>query len=149
MSESQKTKVLFVCIGNACRSPMAEALARHLAADVIEASSAGIAPLGFISPQSIEVLNEKGISMDGQGSKQLTDEMQGAADLIINMTRLARGANFRRRGVEDWPVKDPFGEVLEAYREVRDEIERRVIVLAERLRQEQAERGTATGRPTD
>ena len=42
----RRKRVLFICVGNSCRSPMAEALARHLAADVIEPQSAGISPLG-------------------------------------------------------------------------------------------------------
>ena len=45
-------RVLFICIGNACRSPMAEAIARRDAADVIEAASAGVAPLGFVAQQT-------------------------------------------------------------------------------------------------
>lgn len=49
-------RVLFVCTGNACRSPMAEALARHFVPDVIAASSAGLAPLGYISSPTVAVL---------------------------------------------------------------------------------------------
>src|SRR5947209_8391670 len=82
----KKTKVLFVCIGNSCRSPMAEALARHLAADVIEASSAGTAALGMIAKLTSVALAERGVRIDGQYSKQLQAQDCAAANLIINMT---------------------------------------------------------------
>ena len=56
------TKVLFVCLGNACRSPMAEAIALRDAPDVIEASSAGLTPLGRIEPMTKETLAKNGFS---------------------------------------------------------------------------------------
>src|SRR5207245_672292 len=82
----KKTEVLFVCIGNSCRSPMAEALARHLAADVIEASSAGTAALGMIAKLTSVALAERGVRIDGQYSKQLQAKDGSAADLLINTT---------------------------------------------------------------
>ena len=54
-----RTKVLFLCIGNACRSQMAEAIARHSASDVIEATSAGLVPFGEIPSTTLEVLREQ------------------------------------------------------------------------------------------
>src|SRR5262249_38096767 len=64
-------RVLFVCIGNACRSPMAEAIARHVAPDVIEASSAGLEPLGYISQHTKTVLTETGVPSNEQRSKSV------------------------------------------------------------------------------
>ena len=58
--------LLFVCVGNSCRSQMAEALARHLGQDRVRAWSAGSNPLGEIVPLTFDVLKEKGISLDGQ-----------------------------------------------------------------------------------
>src|SRR3981081_1327803 len=81
-----RTKVLFLCIGNACRSQMAEAIARHLAADVIEASSAGLVPFGDIPTMTLTVLAERGFAPEGQSSKPLPPEDLSAADLVINMT---------------------------------------------------------------
>ncbi|MGC1580579.1 MAG: hypothetical protein WA766_03800, partial [Candidatus Acidiferrales bacterium] len=57
-AQSKPTRVLFVCIGNSCRSPMAEALARHSASDVIEAASAGISPLGRVADLTRKILVE-------------------------------------------------------------------------------------------
>ena len=130
------TKVLFLCIGNACRSQMAEAIARHLAADVIEGSSAGLAPFGDIPATTIAVLAERGFSAEGQSSKPLRPEDLSAADLVINMTGRGGESIFSATipAVEDWDVGDPYGLDLAVYRGIRDQIETRVEGLAQRLR---------------
>jgi arsenate reductase (thioredoxin) len=126
------TRVLFVCVGNSCRSPMAEALARHLAPDAIAASSAGVTPLGYVCRSTRAVLAEIGISIAGQESKPLREKDVAGADLLINMTG---GSVFHgSTPVECWQVADPFGHDLAVYRSTRDEIERRVTDLAKRLR---------------
>jgi arsenate reductase (thioredoxin) len=141
MESSLATRVLFVCLGNSCRSPMAEALARHLAPDVIAASSAGVTPLGYVSPSTRTVLEEIGISIAGQESKPLNEKDVAGADLLINMTG---GPVFHgSTPVENWQVQDPFGRDLAAYRSTRDEIERRVMELAKRLRASAATRRTS------
>lgn len=135
---ASRTKVLFLCYGNACRSQMAEAIARHTAADVIEASSAGLVPFGQIPRTTTEVLGERGISADGQSSKGLRPEDLTAADLVINMTGRSGGSIFKG-GLprsEDWDVGDPFGSDLAVYREICDQIETRVEALARRLREQ-------------
>jgi hypothetical protein len=81
-----KTKVLFLCIGNACRNQMAEAIARHIASDVIEASSAGLSPLGYIAGPTVAVLMENGVSCEGQTSKSVRAANPESADLLINMS---------------------------------------------------------------
>lgn len=131
-----RTKVLFVCVGNACRSQMAEAIARHTATDVIEASSAGLVPFGEIPNTTLAVLRERGISADGQSSKPLRPEEMFAADLLINMTGRPGSAIFRQPlgKIEDWDVGDPYGFDLSVYRAICDEIESRVEDLARRLR---------------
>jgi arsenate reductase (thioredoxin) len=114
---------------------MAEALARHLAADVIVASSAGLVPLGFLAPTTREVLAEIGVSCDGQTSKPLREQDIAVADLLINLSgRPLENLFDAPTLVEDWEVADPFGRDLEFYRRTRDQIERRVAKLAERLR---------------
>jgi len=131
-----RTKVLFLCIGNACRSQMAEAIAKHLAADVIEASSAGLVPFGDIPETTLAVLAERGFSTEGQRSKPLRPEDLSAADLVINMTG-RRGASIFSQPtppVEDWNVGDPYGCNRVVYRGIRDQIEACVGNLAQRLR---------------
>ena len=132
-----RTKVLFLCIGNACRSQMAEAIARHMAADVIEPSSAGLVPFGEIPHTTLDVLRERGISAAGQSSKPLRSEDLSAADLVINMTGRPGAKIFTEpvRHLEDWDVGDPYGFNLAVYRDIRDQIEARVEDLARRLRE--------------
>jgi protein-tyrosine-phosphatase len=134
---SPRTKVLFLCIGNACRSQMAEAIARHKAADVIEPTSAGLVPFGMIPATTLDVLHERGISADGQNSKPLRPEELAAADLVVNMTGRSGSAIFSEpvSQVEDWDVGDPYGSDLSVYRGICDSIEARVEDLARRLRE--------------
>jgi arsenate reductase len=131
-----RTKVLFLCIGNACRSQMAEAIARHSASDVIEPSSAGLVPFGEIPSTTLIVLRERGFSADGQTSKPLRSEDMAAVDIVINMTGRSGTAIFKEpvTQVEDWDVGDPYGSDLAVYREIRDQIEARIEDLARRLR---------------
>ena len=131
-----RTKVLFLCIGNACRSQMAEAIAKYLAADVIEATSAGLVPFGEIPATTLAVLSERGFSAEGQTSKPLRPENLSAVDLVINMTGRSGASIFTERTppFEDWEVGDPYGSNLSVYRVIRDQIEARVEELAQRLR---------------
>jgi len=137
-SSAPRVKVLFVCIGNSCRSQMAEALARHHAADVMEASSAGVSPLGRIVDPTHKVLHERGIRADGQFSKGVREAAPGAADIIVNMTGMPGRSLFRGANVLDWEISDPYGEDLLIYREVCDEIAERVQALAQTLRAKRA-----------
>ncbi len=131
-----RTKVLFLCIGNACRSQMAEAIAKHAAADVVEASSAGLVPFGEIPATTLAVLAERGLSAEGQHSKPLRPEDMSAVDLVINMTGRNGASIFSEPTppIEDWDVGDPYGSSLAVYRAICDQIEARVEDLARRLR---------------
>jgi len=124
-----------VCLGNACRSPMAEAIARRDAADVIEALSAGLAALGFVAGPTLEVLRERGYAVEELQSKRLQPQMFEEADLVINMSGRPREAVFTGYGkVQDWDVEDPYGADLEVYRRICEDIEGRVKELAEKMR---------------
>ena len=131
---TQLYKVLFVCIGNCVRSQMAEAIARHSVADVIIPESAGLHPLGFIDKTAIAVLAERGVSVAGQFSKGLRDHRLSQPDLVINMSGAPSTTFFHGHRYEDWPIEDPFGESMELHRRICDDIERRVLDLAKRLR---------------
>lgn len=132
----QRTRVLFVCVGNACRSPMAEAIARYDAADVMEASSAGLFPLGYIAELTKQTLMKNGYSSSGLTSDRLTREAMEEAGLIINMTGTPSDHVFGdRENVEDWLVEDPYGEDPETYQRVFEGIQRRVNQLALTLRE--------------
>jgi protein-tyrosine-phosphatase len=131
---SEPKKVLFVCMGNCVRSQMAEAIARHVAADIIVAESAGVSPLGFVDKTSCAVLTERKISFEGQYSKGLHSHKLGKPHLVVNMSGVPSRQLFHGHEVEDWAIRDPFGEDMSAHREVCDDIQRRIEDLAARLR---------------
>ena len=130
---------------------MAEAIARRNAADVIEASSAGLAPLGFVAEMTKRALAVNGYSPEGLASKPILPESWDAADVVINMSGRSRQQVFRHYGkVEDWEVQDPYGAALPVYQRICGEIESRVDALAKRLRKGSQAMGTeATGRKED
>ena len=145
ISRSKRTRVLFVCVGNACRSPMAEAIAQYDAADVIEPSSAGLYPLGCIAELTKQTLTKNGYSANGLSSDAITREAMDAADLLINMTGRPGEHIFRGyENVEDWLVEDPYGEDPETYQRVFEGIQRRVNQLALSLREKRQNHKSAT-----
>jgi len=126
-------RVLFVCLGNSCRSQMAEAFARRHCSDVMEAASAGLMPASTIAPPVHEVMSEKGIELDGQFPKPLEWVKPAEFDLIVNMS----GFPLTEAGatpVVEWSIEDPIGGNLKKFRRVRDQIEEQVLKLAERFR---------------
>ena len=114
---------------------MAEAIARYDAGDVIEPSSAGLIPLGYVADLTKQTLLKNGYRADGLTSDPLTPEAVEAADIIINMTGRPREDIFDApEKVEDWIVQDPFGAGPETYQRVFEGIQRRVQQLASDLR---------------
>jgi arsenate reductase len=128
-------KILFVCFGNSCRSQMAEAWARHLAPEKVRAFSAGSWPLGTIAAGTYEVMQEKGLALEGQTSKGLRDVPLATMDVVVTMGREVDcpvPEDFKGR-IIDWDIPDPYNRDLEFYRSVRDLIELQVRVLLDDL----------------
>lgn len=129
----KKPVVAFVCVHNSCRSQMAEALGRHLAADVFTSCSAGTETVPRINPDAVRLMKEiYGIDMKDQYSKTL-DKLP-PVDVLITM-----GCNVRcparpcqRR--EDWGLEDPTGKSDEEFRKVIAVIEEKVLALRESLK---------------
>jgi protein-tyrosine-phosphatase len=122
---------------------MAQAIARYDAADVIDASSAGVAPLGFIPDLTKRTLTMNGYSADGLTSNKATLEGCNAADIIINMTGAPWAETFsNREKVEDWIVQDPYSTDPETYQRVLEGIQRRIVQLAKGLRDKRENRTT-------
>jgi protein-tyrosine-phosphatase len=114
---------------------MAEAVARHHAAELIEASSAGLYPLGRLAQLTEQTLLANGYSVDGLSSKPLSRDALDNADFIINLSGEPRNLVFENPAkVEDWKVEDPYGEDPATYQRILEEIESRVLLLASRLR---------------
>ena len=121
-------KVLFVCYGNSCRSPMAEALANQLGNGKFQAFSAGTHPLGTISFDTRAVLGEKGITLQGYWSKGLEDVPVSDMDVVVEMgygVKCKLPAEFKGRLIK-WQIPDPFLLGREYFRDVRDLIESEV-----------------------
>lgn len=131
MSKSDLKKVLFVCVGNSCRSQIAEGYARVWGKKVMRASSAGTAALGQVSPDVIKVMNEEGIDISKQNSRQITREMVEKADLIVALGDSPENPypDLAERKVTHWPTPDPFGQSIAQTRKVRDMIKTRVMDL--------------------
>ena len=107
----------FVCLPWECvPSPMAEAIALRLAADVMDASSAGLTPLGRVELLTTETLGRNGYRTDGLESKAIAPEATERADLIINMSGWPEEIAFADPDkVENWQVEDPYGADAELY----------------------------------
>jgi arsenate reductase (thioredoxin) len=138
MGNNGKIRVLFACIGNACRSPMAEAIARKDAGDVIEAVSAGLYPIGMIPEMTRTTLEKNGYSSEGLRSKGMREIAPDDVDLVINLSGYARAQALEAyKEVENWEVSDPYGADDATYQRILKEIRKRVRNLAQRLREKQ------------
>ena len=127
--------VLFVCVGNAGRSQMAEAFFNRLANGRARAISAGTKPAGAVDAQTIEVMREVGIDISKAKPKALTMEILDQADRVVTMGCGAEGvcpASFVES--EDWQLEDPKGKPIEEVRRIRDEIRAGVTRLLERTK---------------
>ncbi len=131
-----KPKILFICLGNSCRSIMAEALARHRCGDRWEAASAGLNPLGFVAPETLLILAGMGVSTEGLHSKGLEEFDLREHRLLVNLTDYSLKGHispdfvFR---VLPRPVPDPYGGSLDLYRRSRNAIDQ--IIMGELCRE--------------
>lgn len=123
MSLSPPQKILFVCIGNACRSQMAEGLARHLSRASVAAFSAGSRPAGFVANGAIETMKEIGIDISKQASKSVEAFRGQDFDVVVTMGcgDACPWVPAKRR--LDWKIPDPIGQSPEFFRKVRGQIE--------------------------
>ena len=129
-------RVLFVCIGNSCRSQMAEGFARHKHGGVIKALSAGTHPASIVQPETIAIMAEKSVSLEDQYPKNLRSISGADVDLVVNMSGYPVMPHLPdlKGGNLIWTVTDPIGQSFEVYQSVRDRIEALVDELAENLK---------------
>ncbi len=129
----KKPVVAFVCVHNSCRSQMAEALGRHLAADVFTSCSAGTETVPRINPDAVRLMKEiYGIDMKDQYSKTL-DKLP-PVDVLITMGCNVRCPALPCQRREDWGLEDPTGKSDEEFRKVIAVIEEKVLALRESLK---------------
>ncbi len=128
------TKIMFLCTGNSCRSQMAEGFARVLGKGIIEPYSAGLKPAG-VNKKAEQVMNEIGIDISHQTSKSIDEQLLKKMDIIITLCdNAAESCPWTPPEIKriHWSLKDPAKttgtekEVMNEFRIVRDEIEKRV-----------------------
>lgn len=122
--------ILFICVGNAARSQMAEAFFNLMAEGKARAISAGTEPITAISPVAVSVMREIGIDISHQQPKQLTTEMIEPADRVVSMgCGVEETCTIPLTTTEDWGLKDPKGKPIEVVREAREQIQALVVKL--------------------
>src|SRR5271163_1254841 len=131
MTDNRK-RVLFVCIGNSCRSQMAEAFARAYGADVADPSSAGLSPASIIAPLTRKVLMDRNIPIGDQYPKGMERALRQRFDVLVNMSGFPLVLGAER--VVNWRVQDPIGHDEGVYRTVAAQIEEMVMRLILELR---------------
>lgn len=131
---SRKPRVAFVCVHNACRSQMAEAIARILAGDVFDSFSAGTETKPAIDPTAVRLVREQyGVDMtETQYSKTL--DALPEVDVVVTMGCNVQCPSLPCRRREDWGLDDPTGKEDSVYLTVMDTIRQRVLELRRELR---------------
>ncbi len=142
---AQRKRVLFVCIGNSCRSQMAEAFARAYGSDVLVAESAGVAPAMIISPLTKQVLAERNLNIDAHFPKGLEMAGREPFDVVVNMS--GQPVILPSTHVLTWRVRDPIGEPESVYQSVMQQIEGLVMGLILDLRAEVGRTPSSADRP--
>ena len=136
MGRTQPSAVLFACSENAVRSPMAEAIAKHLFGQTIYFQSAGVRP-GELDPFAVKVIEELGLDIARHKPRTFEDIEDANFDLIITLAPEAhhKALDLTRTlamEVEYWPTADPQlangsrDQILDAYRAMRDGLMRRI-----------------------
>jgi arsenate reductase (thioredoxin) len=125
--------VLFVCLHNAGRSQMSEALFTAAAGGRHEARSAGTTPGERVHPEVVEVMREVGYDLADRTPRALDMDLARWADVVVTMGCGDACPYIPGRRYLDWDLPDPSGRPLDEVRGIRDDIARRVPALVEEL----------------
>jgi arsenate reductase len=135
VNEKPRKRVLFVCIGNSCRSQMAEGFARALGSDCMVPASAGLFPAYSVAPDTVRAMDAKGIDLREHFPKGVHHLGRAKFDVVVNMSDSFLPEEVGVRMLE-WEVPDPVDMEFEDHCKVRDLIERKVMSLVLEMRQE-------------
>jgi arsenate reductase len=125
--------VLFVCVHNAGRSQMAAALLDQAAGGRVLVTSAGSQPASEVNPAVVQAMAEVGLDLSREFPRPLTGDQVRAADVVITMGCGDACPVYPGKRYLDWDLPDPAGLDVAGVRPIRDEIARRVRVLAAEL----------------
>ena len=130
----KKPRVAVIGVHNSCRSQIAEALGRHLAADVLESYSAGTELKDRINPDAVRLMKELyHIDMEAEGQRsKLLNELP-PVDGVVTMGCNVQCPFLPCKWREDWGLEDPSGQADEVFRETIQRIEERILCLKERI----------------
>lgn len=138
---SRILNILFVCAGNTCRSPMAEAIAGHLLGDAAAVQSAGMETATGMraAPEAIQVMKERGLDISQHRTREVTSLRLADFDLIVALsphlqTSLERLAGFDRGKLRVLCIDDPYQRGIAEYRRCADLLERALSSLVSDIR---------------
>jgi protein-tyrosine-phosphatase len=127
------SRVLFVCLHNAGRSQISQALFTQAAAGRHEARSAGSTPADHVHPEVVAVMEELGLDLRSEAPKPLTHALAEWADVVVTMGCGDACPYVPGKRYLDWDLQDPKGQALDHVRATRDEIARRIAALLTEL----------------
>ncbi len=128
-------RVLFVCLHNAGRSQMSQALFNRAAHGAHNARSAGTTPGDRVHPEVIEVMAELNIDLSDRKPQLLTHDLVEWADTVVTMGCGDQCPYIPGKRYLDWELPDPAHQPVATVRRIRDEIQRRVQEMTSELRQ--------------
>ena len=131
---SKNIIVAFICVHNSCRSQIAEALGKHFASDVFESYSAGTEIKDKINQEAIRYIREiYSIDMEKTQKTKLISDIPNP-DIVITMGCNVNCPYLPCKYREDWGLEDPSGKNEEVYIKIIKQIEEKVILLSEKIK---------------
>ncbi len=130
---TEKPVILFACVHNGGRSLAAKVLAEHHGQGRVEVRSAGSEPGSALNPAVVQVLNERGLSTEGEAPKLLTYEGAEQADVVVTMGCGETCPVLPGTTYEEWPLDDPKGQDIDTVRRIVGQVEERVVDLLARI----------------
>ena len=126
-------RVLFVCLHNAGRSQMSEALFERAASGRHSATSAGTTPAQHVHPEVVDVMREVGVDLSDRVPQKLTHELAETVDVVVTMGCGDECPFIPGKRYIDWDLPDPKGRPIGEVRSLRDDIARRTTALVVEL----------------
>jgi arsenate reductase len=133
MTQKTPLKVLFVCVGNACRSQMAEGFGKMIGKEDFEIWSAGSRPCGWVYSGAVEAMKELDIDISGAYSKGIPDVPAVQWDCVVTMGCGDNCPTVAAKERRDWNIPDPVGLPVKEFRAVRDGLRNKIQALFQEL----------------